>query len=151
MKSIESEILVQAANLKKYFPLRRFAFGGAKRSVKAVDDVSLTIYQGETLGLVGESGCGKSTLGRTLLGVHAPTAGQIFEGQNIADCSKTERKQLKQKMQLIFQDPSGSLNPRRKVKDIVTVIVGLVSAQFMEPSPDISEELWMIFSCGCRN
>ena len=120
MNPMKPEILVRATNLKKYFPLRRFVFGGAKHSVKAVDDVSLTIYQGETLGLVGESGCGKSTLGRALLGVYAPTAGQVaFEGQNIADCSKAERKQLKQKMQLIFQDPSGSLNPRRQVKDIV--------------------------------
>ena len=117
---MEPEILMQASGLKKYFPLRRFVFGGAKHAVKAVDDVSLSIYQGETLGLVGESGCGKSTLGRTLLGVHTPTAGNVtFEGQNIAACSKAERKQLKQKMQLIFQDPSGSLNPRRQVKDIV--------------------------------
>ncbi len=113
-------MLVQATNLKKYFPMQRFRFGKAKHYVKAVDDVSLTVYQGETLGLVGESGCGKSTLGRTLLGVYPPTAGTVtFEGEDIAARPKAERKRLKQKMQLIFQDPSGSLNPRRRVKDIV--------------------------------
>ena len=117
---MDAQILMQANQVKKYFPLHRFNFTREKQYVKAVDDVSLEIYQGETLGLVGESGCGKSTLGRTLLGVHTPTAGQItFEGDDIANRSKTERKQLKQKMQLIFQDPSASLNPRRRVKDIV--------------------------------
>lgn len=115
-----TEILMQASQLKKYFPLHRLSFTKTKHYVKAVDDVSLAIYEGETLGLVGESGCGKSTLGRTLLGVHTPTAGNVtFEGNDIASCSKAERKQLKQKMQLIFQDPSASLNPRRRVKDIV--------------------------------
>lgn len=116
----ESKILMQVTNLKKYFPLQRFTLGGAKRYVKAVDNVSFAIYQGETLGLVGESGCGKSTLGRTILGVHTPTAGTVmFEGKDIAACPKSERKQLKQRMQLIFQDPSGSLNPRRRIRDIV--------------------------------
>ena len=108
------EVLVEIKNLEKYFPVND---GGKKQVVKAVDDVSFKIYRGETLGLVGESGCGKTTLGRTLLRLYEPTKGEIhYKKEDI-----TSKKMLpyRQKMQMIFQDPAGSLNPRMTVGEIV--------------------------------
>ncbi len=104
--------LVRVANVKKYFPVKN-AFGQTETIVKAIDDVSLTIRKGETLGLVGESGSGKTTLGRSILQLEEVDEGQIyFDNQSIGDLSKTERKAIHQRMQIIFQDPYSSLNPR---------------------------------------
>lgn len=106
--------LIEIKNLKKYFPVK----SGFKTSyVKAVDDVSLFIKKGETLGLVGESGCGKTTLGRTILRLHEPTSGQII--YNGEDITKINMYPFRRKMQIIFQDPYASLNPRMTVGDIV--------------------------------
>ena len=112
--------LLQIKNLTKYFPVNQAFLSRKKEDVKAVDGVSLDIADGETLGLVGESGCGKSTLGRCVIRLIEPTSGDvIFEDQNITDYNATEMREIRRKMQIIFQDPYSSLNPRMRVGDIV--------------------------------
>ena len=113
--------LLEICNLSKVFHLGESIFGGgAKGEVRAVDDVSLQVHSGETLGLVGESGSGKSTLGRLALRLIEPTAGSIlFEGKNLLTSERGEVRRLRRDMQIIFQDPFGSLDPRMRVEDVV--------------------------------
>lgn len=112
--SDNSNVILEVDNLKKYFPVKS---GFKKLTLKAVDGVSFTINRGETLGLVGESGCGKTTVGRTLLQLYKPTDGKvIFEGQEVTDKNINE---MRKKMQMVFQDPYSSLNPRMTVEDII--------------------------------
>jgi oligopeptide transport system ATP-binding protein len=114
------EQLLEVTHLKKHFPIKGGVFSKTIGYVYAVDDISFTIHKGETLGLVGESGCGKSTTGRTILRLIEPTAGAIhFEGQNITELDKSEMRALRREMQIIFQDPYASLNPRMTVGSIV--------------------------------
>ena len=109
-----TQTLIEIENLKKHFP----ASGG--QSVRAVDGVSFNIESGETLGLVGESGCGKTTVGRCLLRLIEPTSGEIkFDGQDLLSLGKSEMRALRRRMQIVFQDPYSSLNPRMKVGDII--------------------------------
>jgi oligopeptide/dipeptide ABC transporter ATP-binding protein len=109
------DTLISVRGLVKHFPVE-----GSDDVVRAVDGVSFDIFAGETLGLVGESGCGKSTVGRCLLRLIEPTAGQvIFEGQDVLSLDKKRMRQLRREMQIIFQDPYASLNPRMKVGDII--------------------------------
>ena len=114
--------LLEIRNLIKVFPLGESIFGGGgKGEVRAVDDVSLNIQSGETLGLVGESGSGKSTLGRLVLRLIEPTSGEIlFEGRDLLAASRGEMRTLRRDMQIIFQDPFGSLDPRMRVDDVVS-------------------------------
>jgi oligopeptide transport system ATP-binding protein len=112
--------LLEIRNLKKHFPVGEGLFSRNKGAVKAVDGVSLTVDEGETLGIVGESGCGKSTLGRTILRLIEPTGGEIyFQGKNLLAMSPRELRDTRRQMQIIFQDPYASLNPRMRVGDIV--------------------------------
>jgi oligopeptide/dipeptide ABC transporter ATP-binding protein len=112
--------LLEIHNLRKHFPVGDGLFSRNKGMVKAVDGVNLTINEGETLGLVGESGCGKSTLGRTILRLIEPTGGEvIFHGKNLLSLSARELRDTRREMQIIFQDPYASLNPRMRVGDIV--------------------------------
>lgn len=119
-----SENLIEVRNLKKYFPIKKGVFSKTIGNVKAVDDVSFTIKKGETLGLVGESGCGKTTVGRTILRLIEPTAGEvIFQGKDITKISEQELKTYRKKMQIIFQDPYSSLNPRITVGGMLNEIL----------------------------
>ena len=112
--------LLEVRNLKKHFPVGDGLFSRKKGAVKAVDGVNLAVYEGETLGLVGESGCGKSTLGRTILRLIEPTGGEvIFQGKNLLAMSQRELRDTRREMQIIFQDPYASLNPRMRVGDII--------------------------------
>jgi oligopeptide transport system ATP-binding protein len=112
--------LLEIRNLTKHFPVGEGFFSRGKGAVKAVDGVDLTIEEGETLGLVGESGCGKSTLGRTILRLIEPTGGEIrFLGKDLRSLSQRELRDMRRQMQIIFQDPYASLNPRMRVGDIV--------------------------------
>lgn len=110
--------VLEVKNLKQYFTS---GFGRRKTVLKAVDDVSFTIYKGETFGLVGESGCGKTTTGRTIIRLYQPTGGEIyFNGKLISGpLSKEGRQEVTRGMQMIFQDPIASLNPRMTVKEII--------------------------------
>jgi len=111
-----SDPLLQARNLVKRFPIRGGLLARAVDSFAAVDDVSLSVDRGQTLGLVGESGCGKSTTGRMLLNLLKPTAGEvIFDGRDISKLSRRELIKVRQRIQIVFQDPFASLNPRMTV------------------------------------
>ena len=115
-----SEPLLQVQNLQVYFPLRKGFFRRATEYVRAVDDVSFTLYSGETIGLVGESGCGKTTLGRALLRLTEPTAGSIlFEGTDLAKLSSRELRRRRRDLQLVFQDPYAALNPMLTVGEAI--------------------------------
>ena len=115
-----SEALLEVRGLAKHFPARGGVFRSATGSVRAVDGVDFSIRRGETLGLVGESGCGKTTTGRCVLQLERPTSGQIvFEGKDITGLSQQDLRQVRRRMQVIFQDPYSSLNPRMTVGEIL--------------------------------
>lgn len=115
-----SETILEVNNLKKYFPIRGGVFQKTIGHVKAVDDISFTMKKGETLGLVGESGCGKSTVGRTIVRLYDKTEGDvIFEGIDVHKLPKNKLRSLRPKMQLVFQDPFSSLNPRLRIGDSI--------------------------------
>jgi oligopeptide/dipeptide ABC transporter ATP-binding protein len=112
--------LLKVSGLKKYFPITSGILSRVSNYVKAVDGVDLTVGRGETLGLVGESGCGKTTLGKTIIKLHEPTEGEIFfEDKDITNLSASRMRPVRKRMQIVFQDPYGSLNPKMKVEDIV--------------------------------
>jgi len=115
-----SGYIVETNCLKKYFPVRTRGFGGGTRLVHAVDNISLRIRERETLALVGESGCGKTTLGRVLLGLEEKTSGSVlYRGKDVDDLDKAGMQALRKKIQIIFQDPYASLNPRLRIKSIL--------------------------------
>ncbi len=118
----ENKVLLQVINLKKYFPVSRGLFTNRQtRYVKAVDDVSFEVFDGETLGLVGETGCGKTTVARTILQLYRPTSGNIiFDGIDLTSLAENELRKIRRRMQMIFQDPYASLNPRMTVGNIIS-------------------------------
>jgi peptide/nickel transport system ATP-binding protein len=116
----DNETLLEVKNLKKYFPIKGGILRRTVAQVKAVDDVSFAVRRGETLGLVGESGCGKTTTGRTVLRLEQATAGQVlFDGQDVLRANRTKMKSLRRDMQIIFQDPYASLDPRITIGESV--------------------------------
>ncbi|MGC8590298.1 MAG: ABC transporter ATP-binding protein [Athalassotoga sp.] len=127
MHTKNENILLEVKNMKKYFPIKAGVFRSTVGWVKAVDDVSFYIKKGETLGLVGESGCGKTTAGQTILRLIEPTDGHVFyNGVDLFKLSKGQMKRYRSRLQMIFQDPYSSLDPRMRVKDIIAE--GLKSA-----------------------
>ena len=143
---MSEQILVKADHVKKWFPIKKWFFEKQKY-VKAVDDVSLTLYRGETLGIVGESGCGKSTLARTLLRLIEPTDGQIvYDERDLRGMKGRELRGLRKRMQIVFQDPYSSLHPRMKIGEIIAepmLISGLKKTK-AECMPRIYELLDMV-------
>ncbi len=143
----ESSPLLLVSNLRTWFPIRRGLFSRAVDHVKAVDDVSLDIRRGETLALVGESGSGKSTLGRTLLGLETATAGEIhFDGIPVHKADRAQWRALRKRMQIVFQDPFSSLNPRMTVLDLVTeglILHGLLQGSREEEGARLLAEVKM--------
>ena len=116
----EKEPVLKLKNLKTYFPIRNGFFGGISSYVKAVNDVTFDVFPGETLGLVGESGCGKTTIGRTILRLEEPTEGSmIYKGQDIAKMNAEELREFRKEVQIIFQDPYSSLNPRMTIGNAI--------------------------------
>lgn len=120
MENSEKKTILQIKNLSKDFKLRAEKFGQERPVLHALTDVTLDIYEGETLGVIGESGCGKSTLGRCLVKLHKPTSGDIiYEGKSILNLKGKELKDIRRKMQMVFQDPFSSLDPRKEAGAII--------------------------------
>ena len=128
-----ANVLLKVENLKKYFPIRQGMFARHIGDVKAVDDVSFELYEGETLGIVGESGCGKSTTGRAIMRLHEPTAGTItFEGVELTALNEEAMRKARRDIQMVFQDPYASLNPRHTIEKILEeplIVHGMGNAQ----------------------
>lgn len=121
MKDSDKTPLIRVENMKKYYPVRGGIIPHTTGYVKAADGVSFSIMEGETLGLVGESGCGKSTIGRQLVGLETPTEGTVFyRGKDLSLMTKEEKRKLRTKLQMVFQDPYSSLNPRRHIYEILS-------------------------------
>ena len=112
-----SDALIQVQDLKKYFPVKSGMFSNVKSHVKAVDGVDFSIRKGDVFGIVGEAGCGKTTLGRVILGLIPITSGSVSYGG--IDIREINNRELRRKMQIVFQDPGGSMNPRMSVRSIV--------------------------------
>jgi peptide/nickel transport system ATP-binding protein/oligopeptide transport system ATP-binding protein len=142
------EKILEVRDIKKYFPIKGGFLQRTVANVKAVDGVSFDVLRGETIGLVGESGCGKSTLGRTIVRLYEPTEGEIiFNGQDIAGFKGQELKHLRKQMQLIFQDPYSSLNPRMNVSTIVGE--AMLAHGIVKKGPEFTQRLTEVIEmCG---
>jgi len=146
----DPDAILEVRHLKKHFVLKKTLLGKPISTLKAVDDVSFKIKEGETLGIVGESGCGKTTMGRAILKLHQPTAGQIFfEGVDIAGYSPKEMRSLRTKMQIVFQDPYSSLPPRSTVGDILSEPVKVHG--IVPPDQVKDYVLKLMEQCGLRD
>ena len=121
---MNQETLIDIQNLQVYFPIRSGLFQRKTGVVKAVDDVSLSIHKGETVGLVGESGCGKTTIGRAIVRLNQPNGGKIlYQGQDLLTAKGNELRSLRKDIQIVFQDPYSSLNPRKTVRHLISEVL----------------------------
>lgn len=146
----DPEAILEVRHLKKHFVLKKTLMGKPLSTLKAVDDVSFKIKPGETLGIVGESGCGKTTMGRAVLKLHQPTGGQIFfEGVDIAGYTSKQMRNLRTKMQIVFQDPYSSLPPRSTVGDILAEPVKVHN--IVPPDQVKNYVLKIMAQCGLRD
>ena len=134
--------LLKVKNLKQYFPIKGGILGRTVNNVKAVDDISFTVHEGETVSVVGESGCGKSTTGRAILRLDNPTDGTVeFDGINLLDLNKKEMRKMRKDMQIIFQDPYASLNPRQTVRETLREAMAIQGVVPKEERADRIAEL----------
>ncbi|RHP32848.1 ATP-binding cassette domain-containing protein [Lachnotalea sp. AF33-28] len=142
------ENIMEVQHLKKYFPVKGGFVSHTLGYVQAVDDISFTIKKGRVLGLVGESGCGKSTVGRTILGLTPATEGKIlFEGEDIAGAKGEKQHEIRRKMQIVFQDPYSSLDPRMTVYDLISE--GMVAQKMVDGRADLEEKVnELMLKCG---
>jgi peptide/nickel transport system ATP-binding protein len=140
-----SEPLVQIKNLKKYFTMEYSLFGHPVSLLKAVDDVSFDIYKGEAFGLVGESGCGKTTIGKMMVNLYKPTEGKIiFDGVDLTKLNDVKRRKYCKDIQLIFQDPYASLNPRMTIGDIIAEPIHINK---LVPAPEVEGRVNYLLNC----
>ena len=146
----DKQNILEVHNLRKCFPIKKTFTGKVTQELIAVDDVSFTLKPGETLGIVGESGCGKTTLGRAILKLHQPTSGQIiFEGEDITNYNSAQMREIRKKMQIIFQDPYSSLPPRSTVGGILSEPVEVHN---IVPKNEVKEYvLDLMEKCGLRD
>ncbi|WNS76237.1 dipeptide ABC transporter ATP-binding protein [Bacillus sp. DTU_2020_1000418_1_SI_GHA_SEK_038] len=132
--AVQKKVILEVDQLKQYFKVKTDSIFKPKTFVKAVDDISFQLFEGETLSIVGESGCGKSTTGRAILRLDEPTDGKVlFDGKNILELNRKEMRKLRGDLQVIFQDPFASLNPRQRVKQILNEAM---SIQEVVPKPE---------------
>ncbi len=150
MSEQQKQPLLEVEHLRKCFPLKKTLTGKVTQELVAVDDVSFTLNEGETLGIVGESGCGKTTLGRTILKLHESSGGRIvFEGNDITDYKSSQMREIRKKMQIIFQDPYSSLPPRSTVGGILSEPV---EVHKIVPKSEIKDYvLDLMDKCGLRD
>ncbi len=150
LENKDDDIILEVRNLRKSFPLKKTITGKVTSELVAVDNVSFKLKRGETLGIVGESGCGKTTMGRTILKLHEPTGGQVlFNGQDITKLKPAQMREIRKKMQIIFQDPYSSLPPRSTVGGILSEPVQVHS---IVPKNEIkSYVLELMEKCGLRD
>lgn len=135
-----ADVLLKAVDLKKYFPVKFGILNRQTQYVKAIDGVSFEVYRGEVFGIVGESGCGKSTLGKVICKLEEKTSGEIYVGgQEISSLTKKEMRDLRKKIQMVFQDPYASLNPRMSIRDIVAE--PLIIHKLSEGKEDIDKKV----------
>lgn len=140
--NVERNTLLRVQNLKKYFPVSRQLFRTQRRYVIAVDDVSFDVLKGETLGLVGETGCGKTTVARTILQLYRPTSGRVlFDGVDLASLQENDLRKMRSRMQMIFQDPYASLNPRMTVGAIISAPLDVHTALTQKEKRERVQEL----------
>ncbi|MGV8049100.1 MAG: ABC transporter ATP-binding protein [Anaerolineaceae bacterium] len=143
--TLDQNVLVRVSHLKKYFPVSKGLFEREQKMVKAVDDVSFDIYKGETLGLVGETGCGKTTVARTILQLYRPYEGQIFFGDiDLGALQENDLRKMRGCMQMIFQDPYASLNPRMTVGSIISAPLDVHTQLSKQEKQDRVQELLKI-------
>ncbi len=149
-ETLRSDVILKVEHLRKCFPLKKTLTGKVTQELIAVDDVSFELKAGETLGIVGESGCGKTTLGRAILKLHQPTSGRIiFEGEDITDYKSSEMREIRKKMQIIFQDPYSSLPPRSTVGGILSEPV---EVHGIVPKSEVKDYvLDLMNKCGLRD
>lgn len=150
IETFNSEAILEVQNLRKCFPIKKTMTGKVTQELIAVDDVSFSLKAGETLGIVGESGCGKTTLGRAILKLHQPTSGRIiFEGKDITDYKSAQMREIRKKMQIIFQDPYSSLPPRSTVGGILSEPV---EVHHIVPKNEVKDYvLDLMEKCGLRD